>query len=129
MSATPAVRRLRVLHFIESGGMYGAESVIMNLSREMRSDARFEPVIGCIVQDANERVALVDLAASNAIEAHRLLIANRLAWLHLPRIARRLRELKIDILHCHGYKPAVYAYLLAKVTGVRFFFTCFFWFF
>jgi glycosyltransferase involved in cell wall biosynthesis len=129
MTANPAARRVRVMHFIESGGVYGAESVIMNLSREMRADNRFEPVIGCIVQDANERVALVDLAASNSIEAHRLLISNRLVWLHLPKIARRLRALKIDILHCHGYKPAVYAYVLAKLAGIRILTTCHLWYF
>jgi glycosyltransferase involved in cell wall biosynthesis len=129
MNGNPAARRLRVLHFIESGGVYGAESVIINLSREMRADGRFEPVIGCIVQDADERVALADLAASNSIEAHRLLITNRMVWRHLPRIARQLRALNIDVLHCHGYKPAVYAYVLAKLTGIRILTTCHLWYF
>jgi glycosyltransferase involved in cell wall biosynthesis len=129
MSANTAARRLRVMHFIESGGLYGAESVIMNLSREMRADGRFEPVIGCIVQRAEERVALAELADNSAIEAHRLLLANRLVWLQLPRIARRLRELKIDILHCHGYKPAVYAYVIARLTGIRILTTCHLWYF
>lgn len=129
MTANTAGRRLRVMHFIESGGLYGAESVIMNLSREMRGDQRFEPVIGCIVQHADERVALADLAAANDIEAHRLLIANWRVWLDLPRVARQLRALKIDILHCHGYKPAVFAYVIARLTGIRILTTCHLWYF
>ena len=51
--------RKRVLHFIESGGIYGAESVIINLSREMAAGGDYEPVIGCIVQRDDEAVDLV----------------------------------------------------------------------
>ncbi len=123
-----AERRIRVLHLIESAGIYGAESVIINLSREMLADARYEPVVGCIVQSEDEAVDLADLAVSLGMEAHRFLIANAWVWLHLPRVTRQIRNLSIDVIHCHGYKPAVFAYFMGKISGVAVMATCHLWF-
>ena len=118
----------RVLHFIESGGIYGAESVIINLSREMVAAGRYEPVVGCIVQRDDEEVDLVRVASSLGIEAHRIKIPNSRVLLDLPRTARRLRELRIDLIHCHGYKPSVFAYGLGLLSGIRVMATCHLWF-
>jgi glycosyltransferase involved in cell wall biosynthesis len=122
----PAPRR--ILHFVESAGIYGAESVILNLSREMRSDGRFVPVVGCIVQRTDERVDLANVAASFGIESHRIRIANRSVPIDLVLAAKRIRRLGIDAIHCHGYKPAVFAYLIGKMTGVEVVATCHLWF-
>lgn len=121
-------RRRRVLHFIESDGVYGAERVIINLAREMRSDGNYFPVIGCIAQDAEKPVDLVELARSLGIEAHSIEIRNALVWRDLFRARRQVRALNIDIIHTHGYKPAVFAYLMRKLTGIRLVATCHLWF-
>lgn len=123
-----ASRKIRVLHFIESGGVYGAEQVILNLSREMAASGHYEPVIGCIVQHAAEKVDLIEVAASWQIESHRIVIANRRVLLDLPRAARLARQLQIDVIHCHGYKPGVYAYLIGKLARVKTMATCHLWF-
>ena len=39
-----AEKRHRILHLIESEGVYGAENVIMNLSREMIAHEKYEPL-------------------------------------------------------------------------------------
>jgi len=121
--------RKRVLHFIESGGIYGAESVIINLSREMAAGGDYEPVVGCIVQRDDEEVDLVRLAGSHGIEAHRITIANWRVPLDLPRAAQFIRRQRIDMIHCHGYKPAVWAFLIAMLVRVRVMATCHLWFF
>ena len=120
--------RKRVLHFIESGGIYGAESVIINLSREMAAGGDYEPVVGCIVQRDDEAVDLVRVAASMGVEAHCITIANWRVLLDLPLAARLMRRLRIDMIHCHGYKPTVFAYLIAKLARVRVMATCHLWF-
>jgi hypothetical protein len=43
--------RKRVLHFIASDGLYGAESVVLNLSMQMKTGLPQTAVIGCIVSD------------------------------------------------------------------------------
>lgn len=123
-----ASRKIRVLHFIQSCGVYGAESVILNLSREMKADGRYEPVIGCIVDGAESKADLVEAAEAQKIEAHHFAVANSRVWLDLPRVALQIRRLKIDVIHCHGYKPSVYAYLIGKMTGIRAMATCHLWF-
>ncbi len=120
--------RRRILHLIESAGIYGAESVILNLSREMQSDSRFVPVVGCIVQRTDESVDLVNVAATHGIESHRIKIANRRIPIDLPLAARRIRALGIDAIHCHGYKPAVFAYVICRMTGIELVATCHLWF-
>lgn len=123
-----APERRRILHFIESGGIYGAESVILNLSREMQADGTFVPVVGCIVQYAEEKIDLVNVAAGFGIEAHRIKIANRGVLFDLPRAARQIKALGIDAIHCHGYKPAVFAYLISRLIDVEIVATCHLWF-
>ncbi|HEY6644773.1 glycosyltransferase [Povalibacter sp.] len=123
-----APARRRIMHFIESAGIYGAESVILNLSREMQSDGTFEPVIGCIVQRAGERVDLANVGATFGIESHGIKIANSRVLLDLPAAAKQIRALGIDAIHCHGYKPAVFAYLISRMTGVKIVATCHLWF-
>lgn len=120
--------RIRVLHFIESEGLYGAESVIVNLSQEMQRDGRYVPIVGCIVAKKEERSALLDAARSKGFEAHPIVIANSLVWRDLPRAARQIKGLGVQVLHCHGYKPAVYAYLIGLLTGIRVIATCHLWF-
>lgn len=124
----PAPGRRRILHFIESAGMYGAENVIVNLAREMLRHARYQPVIGCIVATGTEHVDLIRLAQSLGIEAHRLVIPNAWVWRDLPLVARQLRRLNIDLIHCHGYKPGVYAFLIGKMARIKVMATCHLWF-
>lgn len=120
--------RKRILHFIESGGLYGAESVIINLSREMATQDSYEPVVGCIVQNNHQDVDLVEVASSLNIESHRLCIANSRAILELPRAAAKLKRLGIGLIHSHGYKPSVYAFIIGRLTGIPVLATCHLWF-
>lgn len=117
---------LRILHLLDSGGMYGAENVVINLSREMIAAGKFEPVVGCIVQKDNESVDLYDVAQKNGIEARKILINNFLLFRDLRRFTVLLKELRIDLIHCHGYKASVFAFV-AK-AGIPVLATCHLWF-
>lgn len=119
---------IRVLHFIESEGMYGAENVIVNLSEEMQRDGRYVPVIGCIVAKKDEKSALLDAARNIGLEALPIVIANSRVWRDLPHAALLMKSLGVQVLHSHGYKPSVYAYLIGLLTGIRVIATCHLWF-
>lgn len=124
LTATPK----KVLHFIESGGLYGAERVILNLSREMAQTGDFIPVVGCIVRSETEQSDLYDAAVSEGIEAAKLVIPNRRFPLALMRVARELRQLNVAVIHSHGYKPSVYGFLLKAFSGIPVIATCHLWF-
>jgi len=118
----------RILHFIESGGVYGAEQVILNLSREMMRHSELVPVVGCIVSVETEQSDLYDAAVSEGIEAVKLVIPNSRFPLAMPRIAKELKCLNVALIHSHGYKPSVYGFLLKVLSGIPVIATCHLWF-
>jgi len=121
-------RKKRILHFIDSGGLYGAEQVILNLSECMFAGSDFEPVIGCIVQRSDESNDLFQEAQRRGLRAEKFVIRNGLLLIDLPRVAREIRVLGIDLIHSHGYKPSVFGYLMKPLSGIPAMATCHLWF-
>jgi glycosyltransferase involved in cell wall biosynthesis len=123
-----AAERKQILHFIESGGLYGAERVILNLSRAMQGRAEFWPVVGCIVSDEEEQSALYDEATRQGIDAIKIVIPNARLPIALPRAARLLKDKGIQLIHSHGYKPSVYGFAIRAMSGIPVIATCHLWF-
>jgi glycosyltransferase involved in cell wall biosynthesis len=119
---------MRVLHLLESGGLYGAERVVLNLSQEMLAAGEFEPVVGCLVQRADEPSALYDEARRRGFAAEKLVLHKLLLLRDVPRAARRLRRLGIGLIHCHGYKAAVYGSFIRWLAPIPITATCHLWF-
>lgn len=118
----------RVLHFIDSAGVYGAESVILNLSEQMQATAEFVPVVGCIVSDKSESNDLYTAARDRGIEAVKIVIPNGRLPVALPRAAKHLKNLGIDLIHSHGYKPSVFGFIIKQFSGIPIMTTCHLWF-
>ena len=121
-------RKRNILHFIDSGGLYGAENVILNLSREMMAHGEYKPIVGCIVPDASLPNALYEKSVQLGIEAIKIQIKNTKLWRDLPKAARLFKALGIDMIHCHGYKAFVFAFLISKITRIPVVSTCHLWF-
>ena len=85
------VSSVRVLHLLESGGLYGAERVVLNLSERMHAAGDFVPVIGCIVQDLGERSALYDESIRLGLLAEKIVLRNKALAIDVPAAARRFR--------------------------------------
>jgi hypothetical protein len=60
---------MKVLHIISSGGMYGAEAVILNLARTLR-DGPHGCVLGVFSNSANPKHQLHELALKEGFESH-----------------------------------------------------------
>lgn len=118
----------RVLHFIESAGVYGAERVILNLSLEMQKTGNYTPVVGCIVDSINSESALYDAALAAGIEAIKIPIANARLLSDLPKAAKLLAEQHIAIIHSHGYKPSVFGFIIRLLKKIPVIATCHLWF-
>ncbi len=119
---------MRVLHLLESGGLYGAERVVLNLSAAMRAAGAFEPVIGCIVQHDDEPSALYDEARRQGFAAEKVRLRNFGLATDVPREARRWRRLGIGLVHSHGYKATVFGSLVRGLWAVPMTATCHLWF-
>ena len=60
---------MKVLHMISSGGMYGAEAVILNLARTLRGGPH-ECVMGVFSNSANPQIQLHEIALKEGFESH-----------------------------------------------------------
>lgn len=121
-------RPRRVMHFLESGGLYGAESVVLNLSREMLKACDYFPVIACIVQNSVEQVALYEKAVSFGIESHKIIINNKKFPFDILLFLFKLKKLRIDLIHSHGYKSSIIAFISMLFLRIPVLPTCHLWF-
>ncbi len=119
----------KVLHFIESAGLYGAENVLLNLSREMLKEGKYEPVVGCIVARLTQKSDLFDRATELGIKAEKIVINNYMLIRDIPKAGKIFTRLGIDLVHSHGYKPSVFGFLIKLLTGIPIISTCHLWFF
>lgn len=120
---------LKVLHFIESEGVYGAERVILNLSAQMKQTGNtFIPIVGCIVPNKNSLSALFDAATHAGITAVKIPISNKKLLLDIPAAARQLESLGIGLIHSHGYKPSVFGFIIKLLKKIPIMATCHLWF-
>ena len=116
-----------VLHLIHSGGFYGAEAVILNLSLGLK-ESGITPVIGCFWDKGMVQPALGKIAEAKSIKV-RYIEFNRKTGLVSPlkKIHRIVREENIAIVHSHGYKPSFYCLLLSLFCHVPYVITCHLW--
>ena len=118
----------RVLHLIESDGVYGAEQVVLNLAREATGDPRFPATIGCLVKDVAAANPLHEHALALGLSAVKLRMRTLQSPIDLARLPFSLRRLQIGIIHAHGYKAAIAGYAAHLAARVPIVATCHLWF-
>ncbi len=109
---------MRVLHLISSGGMYGAEAVILNLSRTLNQQGHAS-LVGVFCNDSNPNLQLHELALAEGIESHRIPCHSQIDR-SVPAAIRSLAEsTRAEVIHAHGYKADVYAWLAMRGSSSR----------
>lgn len=103
---------MNILHLISSGGMYGAEAVILNLSRVLdgiNHGRDHHSILGVFVNSSAPNLQLQAAAARAGIEVHLIHCRGQLD-LAVPATLRALvTHVSADVVHAHGYKADVYA--------------------
>jgi glycosyltransferase involved in cell wall biosynthesis len=117
-------RRIRILHLIESDGIYGAEKVVLHLCQETLCDAELEPLVGCIVGDTERPSALAQASRVMQVPAVDLRLDKRRMLYDLPRLYRTIASLRPQVVHAHGYKASLLAGLLRPFIGAAVLPTC-----
>ena len=117
---------MKVLHVISSGGMYGAEAVILNLVHAMR-EAGHESVLGIFSNSAQPNLQFYERAVSEGLEAH-LIACEGQADRTVPQAIRALaKKTGADVVHAHGYKADIYVYLAMCALPTPIVSTCHNW--
>ena len=97
----------RVLHLVSSGGLYGAEQVILNLAR----NERLITFIGALYNVHRPNLDVIEEAEKRGLNTVVFHSRGRIDLTTVFRIIRFLRQHQIDILHTHGYKSDIVGFL------------------
>jgi glycosyltransferase involved in cell wall biosynthesis len=122
-------KQYKVLHFIESDELYGAENVVLNLASEMSRHSAYKPVIGCITENGNAGNALCEHAKGRGIDALPVVISkNYSIAFQLLKSVRRIRQCGIHIIHTHGHKATIIGFIIHLLSGIPIIGTSHLWF-
>lgn len=104
---------MKILHLIDSGGMYGAENVVISLMKAQRQ-LENEPVLGSIGDRGSgvKEIEQIAEAAQLGVQRFRMrkgpdLLGGLRIWAHAEQGA-------FDLVHTHGYKADILMGLVAK---------------
>lgn len=118
----------RVLHLLESDGIYGAEQVVLALAGQAAADPCFSAAIAVLVKDPMQPHALHDRAQALGIPALKLTLRKLPFAYDLVRTIQQLNRFDVDLIHAHGYKAEITAYIASQTYGIPVLVTCHLWF-
>jgi glycosyltransferase involved in cell wall biosynthesis len=117
---------MKVLHLISSSGMYGAEAVILNLSRTLNRQGH-RSMVGAFSNGSNPNHQLHERALQEGIESHLIPCRGQVDRAAISGIRELALRTGADIVHAHGYKADIYGYFALRGTAVPFVSTCHNW--
>jgi len=118
--------RFRILHLISSGGLFGAENVLLSLSIELKKH-NYETYIGLFNNLYNSHLELAKEARKNNLDVVIFPCRWRFDLRTILLIRRFIKEKNINIVHCHGYKSNFYGLLSSLCLDVKLISTCHNW--
>ena len=118
---------MKILHLISSGGMYGAEAVILDLSRGLRQSGHAS-LLGVFGNSPDEETEFKRRARETELETHTVLCRKQLETSVPGQIRALVRSTGADVVHAHGYKADVYAFLALRGSKIPLVSTCHTWY-
>jgi glycosyltransferase involved in cell wall biosynthesis len=107
---------MNVLHLIDSGGLYGAENVVLNLMNRQK-ELGFKTTLCSIGSKADGRKAIENKAAEVGLPVEIFRMRNGPNVSGAIRINKYAHNNNVDIIHCHGYKANILSALLPFKYG------------
>ena len=98
---------LKIFHFIDSGGLYGAEVMLINLAREQQA-AGLQPVIGSIGEVGISEKALESAARKEGIPVKTFRMKPGINVQGIRNILAYCHANGFHVIHSHGYKGNIF---------------------
>ena len=118
---------MKVLHIISSGGMYGAEAVILNLLRITR-DTPNPAALGIFYNTKNPNRQFFDAAMREGFSPQVIQCDSQFDRNTITAIRELAAREQADVIHAHGYKADIYCYLAMRGTPTPLVSTCHTWY-
>lgn len=107
----------RVLHLISSGGLFGAERVMLSLAKKMNMNGT-AVWIGAINNTHNPHLEVVDESRKDLIPCGIFDSHGQVDFGCVNRIAHFVHSRKISLIHTHNYKSTILGLLVSWRSGV-----------
>jgi glycosyltransferase involved in cell wall biosynthesis len=104
---------MKILHLIDSGGLYGAEVMLLNLIQAQQS-LGLMPVLGSIRRVGAKEKEIEREAKRVGITVHSFPMQSGLSIQGIRAILSFLRGQAIDLVHSHGYKTNIFFGMLPR---------------
>ena len=117
---------MNIVQLISSGGLYGAEVMVLHLSRVLR-DRGENVALGLIVNERNPHRELATRAREAGIEAVEIPCGGRMDVSTVRRVRELIKRTRAHIVHSHGYKSNLYALAAKGVSSMPLVSTCHNW--
>jgi len=108
--------RPRVLQLIETSGLGGAETIVLQLARGLRD--RFEPIVG-LLRDGWLQQSL----AMDGTKTIRMRLRRPYDTRFVSELAACIRQEKVSLVHAHLFSMSIYGSMAARLAGVPSLFT------
>jgi glycosyltransferase involved in cell wall biosynthesis len=118
---------VKILHLISSGGMYGAEAVILTLMRELRTGPH-RSALGVFQNESQPQAQLYERAIGEGLETYSLGCRGQVDFSLVRAIRELVERCGADVVHAHGYKADVYVYLALRGAKAAMVSTCHTWY-
>ena len=118
------MKKSTICHLISSTGLYGAETVVLNLMEAMKDDMRFRCVLGCVEDKDNKECALYQEAQKLGYHAFQVNVNNISILKDIFVLRRTFSKEGVSLVHSHGYKASVMGYLLSVISDIKILITC-----
>lgn len=117
---------MKVLHLISSGGMYGAETMLVNLATAQER-LGCQVVLGVFLNRQSPHVEVGEAARANHLAVETIPCRGRVDKRTVKAIRDYIREHEVHVVHTHGWKSDIYGYLAAKPLSMPIIATCHLW--
>jgi glycosyltransferase involved in cell wall biosynthesis len=118
---------MKILHIISSGGMYGAEAVILNMSRTL-NEGSHTSILGVFSNSAKPNLQLHEVATTQGVESHLISCVGQIDRTVPSSIRELANRTNADIVHAHGYKADIYCFFALRGSNVPLVSTCHTWY-
>jgi glycosyltransferase involved in cell wall biosynthesis len=107
--------------------MYGAEAVILNLSRTL-NEGPHRSMLAVFLNSSNPNLQLYESATREGIESHLIQCGGPIDRAAVAGIRDLVSNTGADVVHAHGYKADIYAYVALRGSGTPLVSTCHTWY-
>jgi glycosyltransferase involved in cell wall biosynthesis len=114
---------MKVLQLISSGGYYGAEAVVVNLSKSL-NELGNSSTVGTFDNTHNSNLEVAEVAGREGLRVELICCRGRVDWHTVRSIRTFARQEQIEAIHAHGYKAQIYGFLAAGSLSTQLVATC-----